>query len=343
MVAPRLIQVAALLVALALVTPSECSRRHRRHRDEPEPTPTPTPTPVPTPEPPRLRTPAAAPVTYALGCEDNSAWKDIDGNGCDVYVSEGWCVGSYFAPGSEDKADANSKPGPEDSCCACGRGRGGCLQARIDQYCMEQGAGVVARKAHLVWNCYAYVGTRSRRQCVNTGGWDEDCAEGLSAADEPVKHNDAIHALLREGCVSKKEHEERKHEREAAKREEHKAKESGEVYGSCMQEAMDALCSEEFAPGAVSRRAYAQYYCCTKTVDPAEATPEQSLACVDKNGYFVECAPCDTSDETSFAIMSKQLRAVMWNGCRSKLSALPSARAAALGVGTGARSPRARA
>lgn len=313
-------RVAAFLVVV-LACPVD-ARHPRRNRHENTPSPPPSPSPEPQASAVEARKVAldAEPIAPAVdtSCEDDAAYRDADGFSCKDYEHKGWCSASYFLPGFEGKGEGSS-PGPGGSCCACGKGRGGCLQARIDQYCITNRVGVAARKQNLHWNCYASLGALKAVQCVDAKGLDGECLAGVGPAADPTHHDDQIRALLREGCVSKAEQERRKAARVAAKHEEAKAHAKGEVLGSCIQEAMDKTCSDAFQPGAVSRRLGAQYVCCSKTLQVQE-DDEQALACVDANGYFTECSACDTSDASTFKDMSKDLRQIMWQGCREAKS-----------------------
>mmetsp|Transcript_12705 Transcript_12705/g.38299 ORF Transcript_12705/g.38299 Transcript_12705/m.38299 type:complete len:489 (+) Transcript_12705:1962-3428(+) len=296
------------------------SRRNSRHESVAASPPLPPPSP-PSPHPPPPPAPTMNGLTAArsVGCEDVPNWTDLDGNTCGEYQANGWCRGSYLMPGFESKNEDNERHGPVSSCCECGKGRGGCLQARLDQYCIESGAGVAARKVGMNWNCYGALGSRKRLHCVGTSGWSESCVEGLEPAVQGSTHDDAIHERLREGCISKEEQDRRKAQRTADRRNhqqqgsEHHFERS---YGSCMQQAMDEVCSTTFAPGAVSRRYWSNYLCCSKTL-PEGGDGEEALGCVDEAGYFVACPPCDMSDAGNYLDMSTELRRVMWNGCRS--------------------------
>lgn len=286
-------------------------------------------------EPSTLRVPAphlrpAAVPPPALRCADNAEWRDLDGNGCGNYTAEGWCEGSYFRPGFESKAARGPAPGPAEQCCACGKMRGGCLQARLDQHCLQSGAGAYARKNALVWNCFGGVGHAQRDDaCVNAYGRFTRCAIGVSPSADAGAHADALGSILRQGCLSSLELERRKRERAEAKRAREAAVARGEMSGSCMQDAMDQLC-DAAVRGSVSRRSGSQFLCCSKTRQPTPVEGEEaSYACVDQNGFFAPCAPCDTSDPARYRDQSEQLHAVMRHGCRApKLVGEPSARPA---------------
>jgi len=252
------------------------------------------------------------------GCVDDVVWADAEGRSCADYAADGWCSGAYFAPGFETKASTDmTEPGPEAKCCACGKGRGGCLQSRIDQYCLSvlPGADVVARKDALVWNCYAAEGEVQGSACVDVSGRYSHCRVGKGPSLNSGQHSEAIGAILREGCISRQEQERLKKEREEVKRKQEQAVHSGEITGSCIQEAMNGVCQGEI-PGSVSRRFYTQFICCRKTRPSEPGDGEQSYECVDQNGYFVPCAPCDTSDPQNYEDRSDALRTVMRNGCR---------------------------
>lgn len=304
--------------------PQEASRQ-AHHPEAPHETPASVPAAV-------GATGHASAPTAGSGCVDVASWKDLDGNSCADYESEGWCDASYFQPGFESKG-SNQHPGPAEQCCACGRGRGGCLQAKIDQYCLQAGAGVVARKNGLAWNCYGAVGiAQGDEACVDISGRYTRCSVGLNPSSDAGTHGDRIGTMLREGCLSKAEQERRKREKEEAKHTREAAISRGEISGSCMQDAMDELCESEI-PGSFSRRYWSQFVCCSKTRPPTEAEGEEDYACVDQNGYFVLCAPCDTSIPSNYVDRTEQLHAVLRNGCRApkKLVHSPAAAAAASG------------
>ncbi|KAG8466338.1 hypothetical protein KFE25_002094 [Diacronema lutheri] len=322
-------------LCVALLAPIAAGAHEGRRQAERAPTPAAMPTAVPVPAPVPAPAPVALPTTAprpsevgaasasGIGCVDVAGWRDADGNGCAEYTAEGWCEGAYFRPGFESKANAaNDVPGPEKQCCACGRGRGGCLQARIDQYCLASGGGAVARKDGLAWNCYASVGQLQREDaCVDISGRYTRCAVGLGASADAGTHGDRIGHILREGCISKEEQERLKRDKEEAKHRRDAAVSRGEILGSCMQDAMDAICDEAI-PGSLSRRFWSQFVCCSQLRPPSASEGEESYACVDQNGYFVLCAPCDTSNAANFVDHSEQLRSVMRNGCRApKLAA----------------------
>jgi hypothetical protein len=173
--------------------------------------------------------------------------------------------------------------------------------------------GVVARKVELFWNCYESIGTAEAAACVGVSGWYQRCRVGVGGAAAGGLHHERISAVLREGCVSKAEQARLRQAREQSRASRDSALARGEAPGSCMQAAMDALCDAQFAAGAVARRDFSQYLCCVRTVGAA-AAGEQSLGCVDENGFFTDCAPCDRS--AGFRDFSDQLRAVQRHGCQ---------------------------